>query len=278
LEKPLDGIEMAQVKSYKLVSLDSPIERIYDISPEGADIIGRWLTLLNETEVDYVVAGAFAMHAHTGIWRDTKDFDVFVAPRDLKKVLDRLAQAYFNPDIRDTCWLAKVESTPYNFDIIFGFRNAQTKIDQRWFENSRRFEVLGVKARIIGLEELIASKAYIARRYRFDGADIAHLLREAKGNLNWDRLLRLMGDNQDILFWHLIFFLIVYPGHADYIPRDIMERMFNHLIERGEKIQNPNQFRGTLLDPISFGVDYLDFGYEGYYRAKPLVNHRGEEL
>ncbi|RJP23308.1 MAG: nucleotidyl transferase [Candidatus Abyssobacteria bacterium SURF_5] len=269
---------MVETKQYKLVCLDSGIERPYEIAPEGADIISRWLSLLNETEVDYAVGGAFAMHAHTGIWRDTKDFDVFVAPQDLKKVLNRLSQAYFNPDIRDTSWLAKVESTPYNFDIIFGFRNGLMKIDRQFLEHSVRVEVMGVQTRALEIEELIASKAYIARRYRFDGADIAHLIRESKGKLDWERLLRLMDGNRDVLFWHLIFFLIVYPGHSDFIPRDLLADLFNQLVERGQKITNPKLFQGTLLDPVSFGIDYLNFGYEGYYRAKPLVNHQGEVL
>jgi hypothetical protein len=269
---------MPETKEYKLIRLDSRLERVYQITPEGADLIARWLTLLNETEAEYMVGGAFAMHAYTGIWRDTKDFDVFLPPHDLKKVLDRLEQAYFHPDIRDTSWLAKVESTPYDLDIIFGFRNGQMKIDSSWFANSYGVEVMGVQTRIIALEELIASKAYVARRYRFDGPDIIHLLREAKGDVDWERLLWLMGDNQDILYWYLVLFLIVYPGHADYIPRDLMMRLFDQLMERTAKVSNPKHFRGTLLDPVSFGVDYLNFGYEGYYRTKPLVNHRGEEL
>ena len=269
---------MAEIKEYKLIRLDSMVERIYEVTPEGADIIARWLKLLNESEAEYGIGGAFAMHAYTGIWRDTKDFDVFVPPQDLRKVLDRLSQAFFNPDIRDTSWLAKVESTPYNLDIIFGFRNAQMKVDADFFGNNRRVNAMGVETRIIGLEELIASKAYIARRYRFDGADIAHLLREAKGQVDWDRLLDLMGENQDILFWHLTLFQIIYPGHSDYIPEQLLDNLYQQIRERKKQNLDPKHFRGTLLDPVSFGIDYLRFGYEGYYRAKPLVNHRGELL
>jgi hypothetical protein len=269
---------MPQTEEYKLIRMDSRLERIYQVTPEGADLIARWLKLFNETEVDYAIGGAFAMHAHTGIWRDTKDFDIFLPPQDLKKVLDRLTQAYFNPDIRDTSWLAKVESTPFDLDMIFGFRNGQLTIDRRWFENSLSFEVMGIETRVLAIEEMIASKSYVARRYRFDGADIAHLLRESKGNINWQRLLELMGENQDILFWYLTLFTIIYPGHADYIPRDLMKSLFDQIMERRTGVVNPKRFRGTLLDPPSFGIDYLNFGYEGYYRARPLVNHRGEAL
>src|SRR5436309_103610 len=36
------------------------------------------LELLNASAIPYVVSGAFALHAHTGIWRDTKDLDLFL--------------------------------------------------------------------------------------------------------------------------------------------------------------------------------------------------------
>jgi len=216
---------MQGITQHKLIWLDSLLEKIYDVSPEGGDLIARWLTLLNETGVQYAIGGAFAVHAYTGIWRDTKDFDVFVAPHDLKKVLDRLGQAYFNPDIRDTCWLAKVESTPFNLDIIFGFRNGQMKIDAHWFEHARRIEAMGVPTFVLSIEELIASKAYVVKRYRFDGADIAHLLRESQGKLDWDRLVGWMRDNIALLLWHLMYFHYVYPGHRDHIPRDLMAKL-----------------------------------------------------
>ena len=41
------------------------------------------LMLLNRCRVPYVVAGAFALQVHTGIWRFTKDIDLFLTPEDV---------------------------------------------------------------------------------------------------------------------------------------------------------------------------------------------------
>lgn len=269
---------METINQYKLIWPDSLLEKIYDVSPEGGDLIARWLTLLNETCVAYAIGGAFAVHAYTGIWRNTKDFDVFLAPRDLKKVLNRLNDAYFHPDIRDTCWLAKVESTPFNLDIIFGFRNGQARLDSDWFRYSRRIKVMDVETAIFSPEELIASKVYVVKRYRFDGADIAHLLRETSGNLDWERLVSRMGENRGLLLWHLFHFAFVYPGHIENIPRDLLVRLFGEVLERGEKMRNSRLCNGSLLDPPSFEIDYTSLGYEGLHKAQPLVDYKGDVL
>ena len=41
----------------------------------------RALEALNAAGVPYVVAGAYAIYEHTGIYRKTKDLDLFFEPR-----------------------------------------------------------------------------------------------------------------------------------------------------------------------------------------------------
>jgi hypothetical protein len=44
------------------------------------EIYKRALAALNEAGVPYVVAGAYAIYEHTGIYRQTKDLDLFCEP------------------------------------------------------------------------------------------------------------------------------------------------------------------------------------------------------
>lgn len=67
---------------------------------------------------------------------------MFLAPEDLKKALDSFKESYFYPDIRDTSWLAKIESTPSNLDLIFGTRNGQLSIEREWFKYCRPVEMM----------------------------------------------------------------------------------------------------------------------------------------
>src|SRR6185436_13750167 len=97
-------------------------------------------------------------------------------------------------------------------------------------------EVLGVPTRVLGPEELIASKIFVTRRERFDGADVAHLIYATRDMLDWERVFQLVGEHWEMLLWSLIFFRYVYPRHANEIPY----RVWHELLRRFER---------DLMDP-----------------------------
>jgi len=70
-------------------------------------------------------------------------------------------------------------------------------------------------------EELIASKIFVTRRERFDGADICHVIYGTKGKFDWQRLMSLIGDHWEMLFWSLVLYHYVYPANSDYVPAEI---------------------------------------------------------
>lgn len=246
--------------------------------PEEAQVFARWLTILKESGVPHAVGGAFAVHAYTGVWRDTKDLDVFLHPRDVRIVLDALSANGFKTGITYEHWLAKALQGSYLMDLIFGVYNGRLPIDERWFTNGLTGEVAGVPVQFIPLEELFTSKLYVAARDRFDGSDIVHLIRSTKGDINWQRVLELLGSSHELLLWHLIFFDFVYPGHSDYLPKDLMVELFEKVRRRWSVPVDSNAFCGTLLDQYSFGVDVKDWGYDNPCDFKPLVDKEGRFL
>src|SRR5436305_3063660 len=78
------------------------------------------LQMLNAKQVPYVVSGAFALHAHTGIWRDTKDLDLFLAPDQAKAALNALRKGGFECEVCDPVWLAKAHRDGFFVDLITG--------------------------------------------------------------------------------------------------------------------------------------------------------------
>jgi hypothetical protein len=56
------------------------------------------------------------------------------------------------------------------------------------------------------VEETIWSKAFVMERERYDGADIAHLLRASAERLDWHRLLERFDAHWPVLLSHLILF------------------------------------------------------------------------
>ncbi len=245
-------------------------------TPEEEHVFRLGIDTLNRAGIPFLVAGAFAKYAYTGVWRDTKDLDIFIKPEDVKGSLDALTATGFTTSIEYKHWLAKAKLEPYFIDLIFGLGHGRLQITDEWFENKQSFELAGIQAPLIPVEELIASKAYVAERYRFDGADIVHLILRCKGKINWDRVLKRLDRHHDLILWHLVLFDFVYPGHSDYLPQNLMMRLFDEMRQNWKTEHDPKAFRGTLLDPFSFLVDTEDWGYEDRRDLDPLVNHEGE--
>lgn len=221
---------------------------------------------LLRAKVPFAVSGGFAFHHHTGIWRSTKDLDLVLPPDAVPGAFKVLVEEGFETYVQDPVWLAKARRGDYFVDLITGVGNATITVEQTWIERAREDEVLGIRCKVLGAEEMIVSKLFVTRRERFDGADIAHLLRACACKLDWDRLRHLAGANWQMLYWELVLFAYVYPARAGDIP----ESVWRELHERfGEAIANRADvppFRGTLVDPKMFAIDVNEWGERDLYR------------
>jgi hypothetical protein len=251
-------------------------ERRPRLPVEQSRVYREALTALNNSQIPYAVGAAFARYVYTSIWRQTKDLDVFLKPNDLRAALQVLGEAGFSTEIREKNWLAKAWKDGSFLDLIFGHGHGLLPIDDRSFEGVVREKVLGVETNLIPIEEMIASAAYVAGRNRFDGPEVIHLIRAVAGKLNWQRIMERLGDNRELLLWHLILFDFVYPGHARYLPQELMAELFDEAQARWKKRgRSTKAFRGTLLDPFSYTVDVEDWGYEDRRNKDPLVDNKG---
>jgi hypothetical protein len=249
------------------------------LSRNEEEVFRMGLQILNSTGITYAVGAAFARYVYTGIWRSTKDLDVFIKPEDLKTVLDAFQEANFDTVIESQHWLAKARRNGHTIDLIFGTGHGLLPIDDSAFEDSQLAVILGITTRLIPIEEMIAAAAFLAVRTRFDGAEVLHLIQGVHGRLDWDRILRRLGDNRQLLLWQLILFDFVYPNHSDYLPKQLMVELFEEIRQRwGNGDKSKKLFRGTVIDPFSFRVDIDDWGYEDMRNLKPLVNEKGEFL
>jgi hypothetical protein len=245
------------------------------IPPEQAQIYKDCLGALLEAHVPFILAGAFALYAYTGIQRNTKDLDVFLPAEHVKKALLTLGARGFRTEVRDGLWLAKAHKDIYFIDLIFANPNKEIQIDMGWVRRSRRAQVFGMTVPLLALEELIISKLYVTRRDRFDGADIAHLILGSKGQLDWKWISRSLGKDQSLLLWYFVFFQYVYPGHVHYLPASLMDRIYESMVRTRSNPPPEKTFRGMLVDPVSFQVDCLSWGYEDVRDTQPLVDEHG---
>ncbi len=232
------------------------------LSPGTRESYRNAVTTLRRSNHPFLVGGAYAFGCYTGITRDTKDFDVFVLPRDVEAILKTLADAGYQTELTDIVWLAKACRGDDLVDVIFGSGNGIATVDDEWFEHATMGELLGETIRLIPAEEMIWSKGYVMTRERYDGADVAHILRARADQLDWERLLRRFGADWRVLYSHLILFGFIYPGERSRIPRWVMEEFAKRLEQEVNAPPSRDQTcHGTLLSNTQYKVDIELWGY-----------------
>jgi hypothetical protein len=227
---------------------------------EQESLFREVIELIEREHVPFAISGAFALHEHTGIWRDTKDLDLFLAAADVPRALQLLKDDGFETEIMDPVWLAKARRNGYFVDLITGMSNGVVRVDHSWIARAGRADIFGTSTLVLAPEELIVSKVFVTRRERFDGADICHIIYGTRGKFDWERLLDLIGEHWQMLFWYLVLYHYVYPANTDHVPRSI----WDELLERFKvELAHPNKaldFRGSLIDENMFAIDVLEWG------------------
>jgi len=218
------------------------------------------LQLFEDQKIPFAVAGAFALQEHTGICRDTKDLDLFLTAENAAVALKLLGDQGFECEICDPVWLFKAHRDGFFVDLITGMSNATIIVDDIWIQRSKPAVVHEVHTRVLAAEELLASKLFVTRRERFDGADIAHIIYGTQGKLDWQRVVELAGENWEMLFWSLVLFRYVYPAQTGYVPHELWRNLMRQF---ADAVSNPDpnaKFRGSLIDDKMFAIDLNEWG------------------
>jgi hypothetical protein len=231
------------------------------------------LALCARRGTSYAVAGAFAMQQHTGIFRDTKDLDLFLTADHAVRAIQYLREEGFHCEVCDPVWLFKVHRDEFFVDLITGMSNAAIVVDDSWIRRSIPAVVHEVKTRVLAAEELLASKLFVARRERFDGADIAHIIYGTKGKIDWQRVLQLAGPHWEMLLWALVLFRYAYPAHTNYVPAELWKNLLSHFQDVVLRPNPSDRFRGSLVDDKVFAIDVNEWGLDNL-----MQEHRERRL
>lgn len=229
---------------------------------EQRQLFQRVLRALSHGGVGFAVAGAFAFQHYTGIWRFTKDLDIFLPAEKVQVALTLCRTAGLITEVTDPVWLAKAWAGDYYVDLISGMSNGVYWVTPSWIERAHSGVVLGHRHRILAPEEMILSKIFVTRRDRFDGSDICHLLYRTGGTLDWPHLLEEVGAHWEMLLWHLILFRYVYPAAARAVVPTALWRELMQRQTAADASSPPIAFRGSLIDPLMFAVDVGEWGFD----------------
>ena len=222
------------------------------------------LEILNGSGADYMLGGAFAILHYTGIYRDTKDLDVFCKASACPKFLKTFAEKGYRTELTDSRWLAKVFKGDYFIDIIFDSPNNIARVDDSWFQHATKATFAGTDILILPPEELLWCKIYVQNRERFDGADVNHIILKYGKHLDWQRVFARLDQHWHILLAQLLMFQFLYPSeYRDIIPLWLFEELLSRAHEQYE-LPPPLEkvCLGPLIDQTQYGIDIKTWNYK----------------
>ena len=119
-------------------------------------------------------------------------------------------------------------------------------------------------------------------RERFDGADVAHVLRARADVLDWDRLLDRFAEHWPVLLSHLILFGYIYPEERAKIPTRVMQALLGRAASPPASSETEQGgadgpvCNGTVLSRTQYVVDVEQWGYQDA-RVWPLGGMTADE-
>jgi hypothetical protein len=234
---------------------------------ENTEALGFYreaIQLLEESGAQYMLGGAFAIFHYTGIYRNTKDLDVFCPVSEYPKILKYFGSKGYHTELTDIRWLAKVFKGEYYLDIIFDTPNNVCRVNDEWLQHADKADFLGFNIKILSPEELVWCKIYVQNRERYDGADINHLLLKQGKNFDWNRLARKMDQHWHLLLSQILSFQFVYPSEFhEIIPKWLFDELLQKAAEQYE-LPSPMEkvCRGPVIDQTQYEIDVKEWGYK----------------
>lgn len=236
----------------------------------------RALEVLDRAQIPYLVGGAYAFSQYTGIYRDTKDLDLFLDQSAAERAIEALSQDGWRTERHDRTWIYKGYRGSYFVDLIFSSGNGVADVDADWFRHAEAGRAFGRHVWLVPAEELVWSKAFVLERERYDGADVSHLLRAQGHRFEWPRLMRRFDRYWEVLLSHLMLFRFTYPSERAVIPSWVMAELLGRAEQSTQSTQSTRVCRGNLLSRVNYAIDIAEWGYADGRRWDERQRQRGE--
>jgi hypothetical protein len=126
---------------------------------------------------------------------------------------------------------------------------------------------------------MIWSKGLIMERERFDGADVAHVIRAVGDRLDWQRLIERYGKHWRALYAHIVLFGFIYPSDRDKVPAWVVEELTQRML--GETRAGNAEEKicyGTIVSRQQYLKDIGEWGYQDARRTGDYMSDQDIEL
>ena len=218
--------------------------------------------MMAESEIPFLLSGTYALACYTGISRPTKDVDVFAKAGDCLKLLNHFKEHGFEVEMVDERWLARITRGELFVDIIFNMPTASVHVTDAWFDRAPPACIFDVTVRLVPPTEFVWSKIFVQDRYRYDGADVAHMILRCHDQIDWRRLLNHMEMYWEVLLIAVLNFRFAYPSERDLVPRWLLDELVGRLQTQAE-VPPPAMkvCRGRIFSPRDYQIDVNEWGF-----------------
>lgn len=232
-------------------------------SKQGIDFYKKVLSVLTKQKLPFMVGGAYALHEHTGVHRETKDLDIFCTKETVATILKTLAEEGIHTWLESPDWIAKADDGEEFADFIFADPQGYYTIDENWLKKAPKAKILGFNVKIMPVEEMLVSKMYRQRRWKYEGPDVNHLILKKGKTMDWNRVLSMMGEHWQLIYAYIINFWFVYPSEKDCVPKWVADEFQKRTLEF---VNSPKQkkriSRGVILSQKEYEIDVVQWGFE----------------
>jgi hypothetical protein len=186
------------------------------------------IEVVKKAKVEFLIGGAFGLAVYTGRWRNTKDLDLLIHPRDRDAIVKTLNDSgfvdYYDQCAYDRGWIYRSTRDGFIVDVIWEMANRRAQVDDLWFKRAPKITIRTEKLRVVPPEELLWHKLYVLQRERCDWPDVLNLLYQNGPTLDWEHLLKRVENDVPLLKSALLVFDWICPCVSGELPDWVRER------------------------------------------------------
>jgi hypothetical protein len=162
-----------EIKLLNLLSGDGFPMLPETISQEQWSVYHRVIAGGRAAGLPFAVGGGLAVGFYTGLWRESKDMDLYVLRKDagiLQRILTEAGLVdYYDQLPYDRAWIYRSVQGKVIADVIWAMANHKNEVDERWTTGDPEMTIGGETIRIVPPEEMIWAKLYVLQRDRSAG-------------------------------------------------------------------------------------------------------------
>ncbi len=231
------------------LSVYSPAEFEAFIPREQWQAFREAIRSLREAGASFALGGGLAVSFYTGLWRNTKDLDLYILPAEREPAIAAITKIgmsdYYETAAYDRSWIYRGHREGTIVDLIWALANGIAEVDEDWLECGGVARLEGETVPLVAPEEIVWSKVHVVQRDRCDWPDLLNLLYAAGPSLDWGRLLRRTEPDEAPVASLLTLFAWVAPARAAELPTWLWPRLGLRPPEPGPE---RDQRRIDLLD------------------------------